>query len=688
MIYGILTLLTALCISAIAIYYSVAGLAAIFAAAVTPIIIMGVALEVGKLVTAVWLHKYWSKATWWLKTYLSTAVFVLMFITSMGIFGFLSKAHIEQTSASEESVAKVIQIDTEIGRLNAIIKRADDKILALETSGTGSDANIQNQIDKEQERIDKAFERIKPAVNQQNKIIEDARATDGNRTKPYEDQLTNIQAEILRLETSAKEYETKIENLNTDTSVTQPLLDNIQKIEEEIIRVTNQINSEEDSQVKAGQAIIGVSSDGLFGGNTRRALATWVEAQRERIKELNVEISELRQGASEDVDKEKERLAGVIKDIRTVQIPALKDRELKMLEKIDDVRKDESPVIQTARDEIQRLRESAEKQVVNSQALIERLRGQLAQTDKADEIDAAISEQAVKIKTAEDELDTLTEEKYALQAEYRKLEAEVGPIKYIAEFVYGEQADNNLLEEAVRWVIIIIIFVFDPLAVLLLIASQYTFEWNRRSGPGGDDDGSPKLDPTPKPPFTDKEYDEAWQENIDRDHEQALKDNEEFDRNSYETARAQKIADNIPPVEDTAPVRLADEEQQDVPEQDNEDLDKWNSWVNAANKAAEEQVDKEEDDESAEFEGVSDEEKEAMKKWKAEDPENNKLKDKRIQHTLGRIKELPWLKYLKPEADYKVFPELEEEISKKKESLSWIEKDGAEQVKKTIEKEV
>ena len=706
MIYGILTLLTALCISAIAIYYSVAGLAAIFAAAVTPIIIMGVALEVGKLVTAVWLHKFWSKATWWLKTYLSTAVIILMFITSMGIFGFLSKAHIEQTSASEESVAKVIQIDTEIGRLNAIIKRADDKILALETSGTGADANIQNQIDKEQERIDKAFDRIKPAIAQQNKIIEDARATDGNRTKPYEDQLTNIQAEILRLETSAKDYETKIENLDTDTSVTQPLLDNIQKIEEEIIRVTNQINSSEDSQVKAGQAIIGVSSDGFFGGNTRRALATWVEAQRERIKELNVEISELRQGASEDVDKEKERLAEVIKDIRTVQIPALKDRELKMLEKIDDVRKDESPVIQTARDEIQRLRESAEKQVVNSQALIERLRGQLAQTDKADEIDAAINEQAIKIKTAEDELDTLTEEKYALQAEYRKLEAEVGPIKYIAEFVYGEQADNNLLEEAVRWVIIIIIFVFDPLAVLLLIASQYTFEWNRRSGPGGDDDGSPKLDPTPKPPFTDKEYDEAWKENIDRDHDQALKDNEEFDRKSYETARAQKIADNIPPDEEnTTPVRFADEEQQDVPEheqtlhemamegfeeekQDNEDLDKWNNWVNAANKAAEEQFGKEEDDESEEFEGVSDEEKAAMKRWKAEDPENNKLKDKRIQHTLGRIKELPWLKYLKPEADYKVFPELEEEISKKKESLSWIEKDGAEQVKKTIEKEV
>ena len=61
------------------------------------------------------------------------------------------------------------------------------------------------------------------------------------------------------------------------------------------------------------------------------------------------------------------------------------------------------------------------------------------------------------------------------------LEAEVGPIKYIAEFVYGETADNTMLEEAVRWVIMIIIFVFDPLAVLLLIASQYTFEFARKN---------------------------------------------------------------------------------------------------------------------------------------------------------------------------------------------------------------
>ena len=88
MFIGILVLITALTISSVAIYYSVAGLVAIFAAASIPIIIMGASLEVGKLVTAVWLHRYWKQAKWWLKSYLSIAVIVLMFITSMGIFGF------------------------------------------------------------------------------------------------------------------------------------------------------------------------------------------------------------------------------------------------------------------------------------------------------------------------------------------------------------------------------------------------------------------------------------------------------------------------------------------------------------------------------------------------------------------------------------------------------------------------
>jgi hypothetical protein len=480
MFLALLTMITALSISAVAIYYSVAGLVAIFAAAAVPIMIMGGTLEIAKLVTAVWLHRYWSIATWWLRTYLALAVVILMFITSMGIFGFLSKAHIEQTSASTESVAQVERLATEITRQNDVVKRAEEKINALQTSGTGSDANIQSQIDKEQNRIDLAFDRIKPAIAQQNTTIENARTNDTTRTKPYEDQLTNIQAEVLRLETSAKEYEQKITTLEADSGAIQPLLDSIKDIEEEIIRVTNQLQSSERDQIRAGQAIIGVSSDGAFGGNTRRALVAWVEAQRARITQVQLDVSQLRQDATAQVDAERTRLAGVVKDIRIVQIPALKDREVIMLAKIDEVRQTESPTIATARDEIQRLRTSAEAQVAQSQTLIERLRGQLAQTDKAIEIDAAVDEQGSRIKTANAEIDILTEEKYKLEGEYRKLEAEVGPIKYIAEFVYGEQADKNMLEKAVTWVIVIIIFVFDPLAVLLLIASQYTFEFYRK----------------------------------------------------------------------------------------------------------------------------------------------------------------------------------------------------------------
>mgnify|MGYP003325546260 CR=1 FL=1 len=131
---GILVLLVALSISGVAAWYSIAGLAAIFAAAQIPIIIMGTVLEVGKLVTASWLYQNWKTIPFLLKSYLTLAVAVLMFITSMGIFGFLSKAHIEQTSASQESVEQVQRIETELARLDSIIVRAEEKINKAENS--------------------------------------------------------------------------------------------------------------------------------------------------------------------------------------------------------------------------------------------------------------------------------------------------------------------------------------------------------------------------------------------------------------------------------------------------------------------------------------------------------------------------------------------------------------------------
>ena len=665
MVFGIFILAVALCISGVAAYYSIVGLVAIFAAAAIPIIVMGGVLEVGKIVTTIWLHQYWHSARLWMKTYLSLAVLLLMFITSMGIFGFLSKAHIEQTSASEESVAQVQQIDTEIGRLNGIIARADEKIKALETSGTGADANIQSQIDKEQERIDLAFKRIEPAIAQQNKIIEDARGTDAERTKPYEDQLASINAEILRLETSAREYEDKIATLDVDNKSITPLLAQITKIEEEIIRVTNQLNSSEDGQIRAGQAIIGVTSDGLFGGNTRKALAKWVSAQQERISQIQGDISKLRVDANETLEKERARLAEVVKDIRTVQIPALKERELVMLGKIDDVRKTESPVIQTARDEIQRLRKSAEDQVANSQALIERLRSQLAQTDKADEIDAAVDEQLLKIKNAEAELDTLTEQKYALQAEYRKLEAEVGPIKYIAEFVYGEQADNTMLEEAVRWVILIIIFVFDPLAVLLLIASQYTFEWNRSKKDEDFDWNSYERKRAemivanpgypPKEEEVDEPLDEPTDSNIQDDdvehneRDREADDEEDLSGRSIVEPTEEQVLDSDQTQEQPSAIQdtggsveeVQIEKEEDITEEELEEILEEEPHVldtppdnteTEAEKARREDYD---------AKHATDEWKTAKEEWKAEHP-NETLKEKKLLYIKGLIDELPW----------------------------------------------
>jgi hypothetical protein len=481
MFLGILVLITALTISGVAIYYSIAGLVAIFAAAAIPIMVMGGALEIGKLVTAVWLHRYWKRTVWWLRTYLAVAVVVLMFITSMGIFGFLSKAHIEQTSASKESIEQVERIKTELARLDSIIVRAEEKINKAENSTSTRNDDINAQIEKEQKRIDNAYTRIQPAIDEQQKIIADARESDAGRTKPYEDQLTNIKDEIIRLETSAKEYEETIANLDVDTSAIVPIQEQIATINNTISKVEGQIASGESEQIKQAQLTIGSNADGQAGPNTRRSANTWIGLQKERISALQDQIAQLRIEAKATVDAERDRLSGVVKDIREKQIPALKDREMQMLTKIDEVRATESPIVTTARNEIARIRASADEQVKASQELIQKLREKI-KVDGGVDVDAIVDEQMARIKEANVEIDKLTEEKYTLEAEYRKLEAEVGPIKYIAELIYGEDVDRDILEKAVRWVIITIIFVFDPLAVLLLIASQYTFEWRRQDG--------------------------------------------------------------------------------------------------------------------------------------------------------------------------------------------------------------
>ena len=247
MFFGILTLIVGLAISGVAAWYSIVGLMAIFAAAKIPIAIMGAVLEVGKLLTASWLYQFWDKTNTLLKSYFTVAVVVLMFITSMGIFGFLSKAHMDQTLTVGDNSLLIERIDRKIDREKVKITDAETVVAQL-------DKTVQVLIDYDRIRGESGAIAVRESQNEE-------RAT-----------LSNI-------------------------------------------------------------------------------------------------------------------------------------------------------------------------------------------------IDQAYSK-----------IDTLSVEKLELDKEQLELEAEVGPIKYIAAFIYGDELDKTLLERAVRWIIITIIFVFDPLAVLLIVAANMTFK--------------------------------------------------------------------------------------------------------------------------------------------------------------------------------------------------------------------
>jgi hypothetical protein len=262
------TLFTALSLSVVAAWYSILGLTAIFASAVIPIIIMGGILEVAKVTVTVWLHEYWHRCRLLMKCYLVPAVFMLMVITSMGIFGFLSKAHTDQSLVSGDVQAKIAVYDEKI-------KTAKDNI----------DANR------------KALKQMDEAVDQ----------------------------------------------------------------------------------------VMGRSTD-------EKGAEKAVSIRRAQAKERNRLLAE--------IAAEQKKIA------------------------------------------------------------------------------------------------VISEERAPIAAEVRKVEAEVGPIKYIAALVYGDNPDTNLLERAVRWVIIILVVVFDPLAIMMVLAATESMKWERerRSQPAYEPDDGPLTD--------------------------------------------------------------------------------------------------------------------------------------------------------------------------------------------------
>lgn len=384
--FGILILAIALCLSGSAAYYAILGLVAIFPTQFLAIVLMGAGIEAGKVAGVAWLHLYWEESSWKLKAILMPLVLIAMTATSFGVYGFLSKAHVDQTAASTENVAQIERLQTEITRQEGIVLKANTAIDRLESRGSGGQANIQEQINIEQARIDAVYARIKPLIEAQNKIIE-------RKNSLYQNQIDKIDDEVAKL---------------------QSHIDN--------------------NDIKKAQGMVGASTDGKYGPKTAKAFNDWQADRTAKRQELVKKI---------------EQLSG-------------------------------TPTVAAARKEIARLQKMADDQVAQSNKLINQYRGKLVETSQKVDIGSKVEELQLKIRDANGIIDELTEQKYGIEKEYRKLEAEVGPIKFIAEFIYGEQAEYGLLAKAVRWFTLMLVIIFDPFAIVLVIVAIWTFEKARK----------------------------------------------------------------------------------------------------------------------------------------------------------------------------------------------------------------
>ena len=414
MFLGILTLFVAISISIIAAYYSIIGLTAIFAAAFLPIVLMGSVLEVGKLLATVWLHQNWHRAPMVIKSYLVTAVVVLMFITSMGVFGFLSKSHIEQSAMGTEQIAQVEVIDKKMARIQAKVNRWTEDIKRLNQGETSTRLDV--LIKRERDRIKEANNRIQPQIDAENAKIPSLQAQADKEIAQQNKRLADAQS---RTKADIAQAEKRLAVLDRDV----------------------------EAYLKQGTTKGGVFTadiDNVAKGNQLRK-----EQKPERDK-LNADIA-----------KAKQNEIGVASRVQR---------------QITEINKKLSGQINQVEVRIQKIRDSIKGTIDSANANIAKYTTEAGTTN--DSVDEKIAQLEKNIESVQPELDKLREEKFVFEKEYRQFEAEVGPVKYIAELIYGE-ADRNLLEDAVRWVIIIIVAVFDPLAVCLVLAGTMTIGWWR-----------------------------------------------------------------------------------------------------------------------------------------------------------------------------------------------------------------
>jgi len=416
MLLGLLILFVALALSGIAAYYSIIGLTAIFAAAVIPIIVMGGVLEVAKLACTVWLHQNWQRARFVMKLYLVPAVAVLMFITSMGIFGFLSKSHIEQSAMGTEQIEQVKVIDDKLLRAQAKVERWNTEIGRLnrgETSG-----RIDGLITREQDRIDKANKRIQPQIDAENSKVKGLRLQADKEIAQQNKRLGDAQ-----------------KRTSADIAIAEKRLAQLDK---DVAAYT--------SQGTTTGGVFTADVDNVKKGNQLRASQ---KPERDALEKAIAKAKRTEIGVASKVQREitniNKRLAGQIKVVDA---------------------------------NVAKIRTGITKTIDSANANIAKYTLEAGSSNK--NVDVRIKELELNIENIQPQIDGLREEKFVFEKQYRQFEAEVGPVKYIAQLIYGDNPDQNLLESAVRWVIILIVAVFDPLAIMMLLAATETFAWRRQ----------------------------------------------------------------------------------------------------------------------------------------------------------------------------------------------------------------
>ena len=376
---------------------------------------MGSVLEVGKILTTIWLHINWNRAPKVLRTYLVTAVLVLMFITSMGVFGFLSKSHIEQSAVGDEQIAQAEVIDDKIARAQAKQQRWTEEIARLNAGETSG--RVDTLISRERERISDAQDSLIPQIKAENDKIPGLRE---------------------QAEKEVAQQNKRLSDAQTRSS--------------EAIRVAQAELDRLDADVEAYTSQ-GTATTGAFGGKT-----DMVAKGNELRKQQRSQRTKL-QG---DIDKAKANELSVASRVQ------------KEITKINDKLAEQ---ISAVEDRIAEIRKTIEPTIASANANIEKYTLQAGSANQ--NVDSRIEELEKNIEDLQPTIDQLREDKFVFEKKYRQFEAEVGPVKYIAELIYGE-ADRSQLEEAVRWVIIIIVAVFDPFAVCLVLAGVMSIEWWRK----------------------------------------------------------------------------------------------------------------------------------------------------------------------------------------------------------------